>query len=162
MAIAEGDRLPQATLVRMGESGPEQVDTSALFSGRKVALFAVPGAYTSTCHTKHVPSIIEAMGALKAKGVDEIICLSVNDIFVMKAWGDATGATEAGITMIADADASFTKAIGLDFSVPHIGLLDRSQRYSMLVDDGVVKKLNVEEAAGVIEKSSGPALATQI
>ncbi|RMF36873.1 MAG: peroxiredoxin [Alphaproteobacteria bacterium] len=162
MAISVGDRVPQASFVRMGSSGPEQVDSEALFAGRKVALFAVPGAFTGTCTNTHVPGIIAAAADLRAKGVDEIVCLSVNDPFVMQAWGEATGANAAGITMLGDPESQFTRALGLNFSAPPIGLIDRSQRYSMLVEDGVVTRLNIEENAGEVVRSGGAELAAQI
>jgi cytochrome c peroxidase len=158
MTISTGDALPEATLIRMGAEGPEAVALSALTKGKTVALFAVPGAFTPTCSAAHVPSFIDAKAGLAEKGVDTILCVSVNDPFVMKAWGESTGATEAGLHMLADADGSFTKAIGLDFDAPPAGLIGRSQRYSMLVEDGIVKSLNVEESPGVVEVSGGDAL----
>ena len=162
MPITVGDKLPEASFVELGESGPAAVSVADLTAGRKVALFAVPGAYTPTCHQKHVPSFVNAAEELAGKGVDEIICVSVNDPFVMNAWGEATGAKEAGIRMMADADAGFTKAVGLDFSAPPAGLIDRSQRYSMFIEDGVVKVLNVEGAPGEATCSLGEALVDQI
>ena len=158
MAITVGESLPEATLTRMGANGPEQVQMSALTKGRKVVIFAVPGAYTPTCHSAHVPSFIRTKDQFMDKGVEEIICVSVNDPFVMKNWGDATGANDAGITMLGDADAGFTKAIGMDFSAPPAGLMNRSKRYAMLVEDGVVKVLNAEESPGVCETSAGEGL----
>jgi len=158
MTLTVGEKLPGATLLKLGETGPEAVDLGAVLKGRKVVIFAVPGAYTGVCTTAHVPSFIRTKPKFDAKGVDEIICLSVNDPFVMKAWGEATGATAAGITMLADAEASFTKAIGMAFSAPPAGLIDRSARYAMLVEDGVVKVLNREESPGVCELSAGEGL----
>ncbi|MFT5342791.1 MAG: peroxiredoxin [Paracoccaceae bacterium] len=158
MTISIGDTLPSATLTRMGDKGPEPVTLSDKTAGRKVVIFAVPGAYTPTCSSAHVPSFIRTKDQFDAKGVDEIICLSVNDPFVMKAWGDATGATAAGITMLADADSSFTTAIGMNFDAPPAGLLARSARYAMLVEDGKVTLLNAEEAPGVCELSAGEGL----
>ena len=158
MSISEGDRLPDATLLRMGDDGPEQVPLGDRLKGRKVALFAVPGAFTPTCHSAHVPSFIRVKDQLAEKGVDEIICISVNDPFVMKTWGEATGAREAGITMLSDADAGFTKAVGMNFSAAPVGFVDRSQRYAMLVEDGVVTIFHPEEGRGVCETSSGEAL----
>ncbi|GIX12732.1 MAG: peroxiredoxin [Paracoccaceae bacterium] len=162
MTIKVGDRLPAAVFRRIGANGPEEVRSEALFGGRRVALFAVPGAFTPTCHNTHVPSFVQAARALSEKGVDEIVCISVNDPFVMKAWGEATGATEAGITMLADPEGAFTKAIGMDFSAPPAGLVGRSRRYSMLVEDGVVKILNVEETPGQAVCSLGTVLVDQI
>ncbi len=158
MSISTGDRLPDSTLMSMGPEGPQERPLHALTKGRKIVIFAVPGAYTPTCHSAHVPSFVRNMDALKSKGVDEVICVSVNDPFVMQAWGEATGATDAGITMLADASGGFTKALGLDFSLAPAGLYGRSLRYAMLVDDGVVSILNLEEDAGVCETSAGEAL----
>jgi peroxiredoxin len=162
MTIAVGAKLPEATLLQMGEKGPEAVALADKLKGRKVAIFGLPGAYTGTCSTAHVPSFMRVRGKLAEKGVDEVICVSVNDAFVMKAWGEATGATAAGITMLGDADASFTKALGLEFSVPAIGLIDRSKRYSLLAVDGVVTVLNLEENAGACEISGGETLLGQV
>lgn len=158
MSISTGDKLPDAVLMQMGAEGPEEVSLRSKTNGRKVVIFAVPGAYTPTCHSAHVPSFIRTHGDLAAKGVDEVICVSVNDPFVMKSWGEATGASEAGITMLGDADASFTKAIGMDFDAPPAGLLSRSKRYAMLVEDGTVSLLHAEENPGVCETSGGEAL----
>ncbi|MEO1778580.1 MAG: peroxiredoxin [Pseudomonadota bacterium] len=158
MAISQGDTLPDATLVAMGADGPEPVAMSDKTKGRKVVIFAVPGAFTPTCHSAHVPSFVRTKDQFDAKGVDEIICVSANDPFVMKAWGEATGATAAGITMLGDADSSFTKAIGMDFDAPPAGLMGRSKRYAMLVDDGKVTLFQAEENPGVCEVSGGEAL----
>ena len=127
-------------------------------TGRKVVIFAVPGAYTPTCHSAHVPSFVRTKDQFDAKGVDEIICVACNDPFVMKAWGDATGAAAAGITMLSDAQSEFTKAIGMDFDAPPAGLMGRSKRYAMLVDDGKVTLFQPEEAPGVCDISGGEAL----
>lgn len=154
MTIAVGDKLPEATLVKMGDDGPEQFTISALTKGRKVVIFAVPGAFTSACHQAHVPGFIRNADAIRARGVDEIICVSVNDPFVMKAWSEATGAEKAGINMLADAEGAYAKALDLQFEVPAIGLIGRSQRYAMLVEDGVVTVLNLETQRGV-DVSSG-------
>ncbi len=162
MAISEGDSLPNATLSRMGAEGPETVELSTLTAGRKVVIFALPGAYTGTCTTAHVPSFIRTIGDFKAKGVDEVICLSVNDPFVMGAWGESTGATEAGITMLGDPAAEFTKAVGMDFTAPPAGLFDRSKRYALMAEDGVVKVLHAEENPGVCETSGGEAMLAAI
>lgn len=162
MTISTGAKLPEATLVMMGEKGPEPVSLGDKLKGRKVALFAVPGAFTPTCHSAHVPSFIRTKDDFAAKGVDEIICISVNDPFVMKAWGEATGATEAGITMLSDASSEFTKAIGMDFDAPPAGLVARSKRYAMLVDDGVVTVFHPEESPGMCDVSGGEALLAAI
>ncbi|WP_300033455.1 peroxiredoxin [uncultured Roseobacter sp.] len=158
MTISQGDQLPDATLVEMGAEGPAPVSLADKTKGRKVVIFAVPGAYTPTCHSAHVPSFIRTRDQLEAKGVEEIICVSVNDPFVMKSWGEATGATAAGITMLGDPDSSFTKALGMEFSAPPAGLNDRSKRYAMLVEDGKVTLFQPEESPGVCEVSAGEGL----
>ncbi len=158
MTISVGDTLPDATLVQLGADGPEAVSMAEKVKGRKVVIFAVPGAYTPTCHSAHVPSFVRTKDQFDAKGVDEIICVSVNDPFVMKAWGADTGAADAGITMLGDAESAFTKAIGMDFDAPPAGLVARSKRYAMLVEDGVVKVLNEEASPGECEVSAGEAL----
>ncbi len=158
MTISTGDKLPETDLLKLGEGGPETVSLSALTKGRKVVIFAVPGAYTPTCSSAHVPSFIRTKDGFDAKGVDEIICVSVNDPFVVKAWGDATGAAEAGITMLGDPEGAFTKAIGMDFDAPPAGLIGRSRRYAMAVEDGRVTVLHVEENPGTCETSAGESL----
>lgn len=161
MTIALGSRLPEATLLKMGENGAEVETLSDRLKGRKVVIFGLPGAYTGTCSTAHVPSFMRTADKFAEKGVDEIICVSVNDPFVMKAWGEATGATAAGITMLGDADASFTKAIGQTFDVPHLGFFARSKRYSLLAEDGVVTRFNPETGPGC-EISAGEHLLSQL
>ena len=158
MAISVGDSLPEVSLVQMGAEGPEAVALADKTKGRKVALFAVPGAFTPTCHSAHVPSFIRTKSQFDEKGVDEIICISVNDPFVMKAWGVATGAAEAGITMLADPESAFTTRIGMNFDAPPAGLMARSKRYAMIVEDGKVTVLQAEENPGVCEVSGGEAL----
>ncbi|MGA9251315.1 MAG: peroxiredoxin [Roseobacter sp.] len=158
MTISQGDQLPDANLVELGADGPAQVSIADKTKGRKVVIFAVPGAFTPTCHSAHVPSFVRTKNQFDDKGVDEIICVSVNDPFVMKAWGEATGATDAGITMLGDANSSFTKALGMEFSAPPAGLTDRSKRYAMLVEDGKVTLLQAEESPGTCEVSAGEAL----
>lgn len=158
MTISVGDKLPGATLGRIGANGPEQVNITDLTAGRKVIIFAVPGAFTPTCHSAHVPSFIRTKDALTEKGVDEIVCVSVNDPFVMQAWGAATGADKAGISMLADGTGAFTKALGLEFDAPPVGLMGRSKRYAMLVEDGTVTVLNMEESPGTCELSGGEAM----
>jgi len=162
MAITVGDHLPTATLLKMGEKGPESVDITAHVKGRKVVIFAVPGAYTGVCTTAHVPSFIRNTGNLAEKGVQEIICVSVNDPFVMKAWGDSIGANVAGITMLADAEGALTHSLGMEFNAPAAGLINRSARYAMLVDDGVITVLHREESPGVCEVSGGEAMVAAI
>lgn len=158
MTIAVGSRLPEATLLRMGSNGPEPVALSALLAGRKVVIFGFPGAFTSTCTTAHVPSFIRTKAQFDAKGVDEIIGLAVNDPFVMARFGESTGATAAGISMIADASGEMTKAIGMDFDVPAIGFHGRSKRYAAYVVDGVVQHLSEPEKPGMCETTSGEAM----
>ena len=158
MTIKTGDTLPDATLLLMEDDGPKQVALADLLKDRKVVIFGLPGAYTGTCSTAHVPSFMITYDDFMAKGVDEIICVSVNDPFVMKAWGDKTRAIETGITMLADAESELTTAIGMNFSAPPVGFVNRSKRYSMLVDDGVVTILNAEANPGECEISAGETL----
>lgn len=162
MAISVGDTLPEATLLRIGDNGPESVEMGTVLKGRKVVIFGLPGAFTGTCTSAHMPSFIRTKGGFDEKGVDEIICVSVNDPFVMAAWGESTGGAAAGITLLADAAADFTKAIGLNFTAPPVGFFDRSQRYALYAEDGVVKVLNVEEGPGVCEVSAGETLLEEI
>jgi len=158
MTITTGERLPAAKLMVVGAKGPEPVELEAKLKGRKVVIFAVPGAFTPTCHSAHVPSFLRVKDKLAAKGVDEVICVAVNDPWVMQAWGEATGASAGGITMLSDASGAFTKAIGMDFDAPPVGFSGRSKRYAMLVEDGVVKVFNIEQASGTCELSGGEAM----
>lgn len=158
MTIQTGDTLPNATLLKMGEEGPEQIVLADKLEGRKVVIFGLPGAFTGTCSTAHVPSFMVTYDDFKAKGVEEIICVAVNDPFVMKAWGESTQAVDAGITMLADAESEFTTAIGMNFSAAPVGFVNRSKRYSMLVENGVVKILNAEASPGECEISAGETL----
>jgi len=162
MAITVGDHLPTATLLKMGENGPEGVDLGAHIKDRKVVIFGLPGAYTGVCTTAHVPSFIRTKGGFDEKGVDAVICVSVNDPFVMKAWGESTGAAAAGLHMMGDASAEFTRAIGMNWTAEPAGFYDRSRRYALYADDGVVKVLHVEEGPGVCEVSGGEALLAAI
>lgn len=157
MSISEGTRLPDATLVKLGANGPEAVSVAALTAGRKVVIFAVPGAFTPTCHSAHVPGFIAVKDQLAAKGVDEIVCVAVNDAHVMRAWGEATGASAAGITMLSDGMGEFTEKLGMAFDVAAVGLKGRSKRYAMMVEDGVVKVWHPETTRGC-EVSGGPAM----
>ena len=143
MTISVGDRLPKATLVKVTADGPDQVDTETYFAGRKVALFAVPGAFTPTCSAKHPPGFVTQKDAFADKGVDEVACTSVNDAFVLDAWSKQNDA--AGVTMLADGNGDFARALGLEMDGSKFGLGTRSQRYSMLVEDGVVTQLHVEQ-----------------
>ncbi len=153
MAIGIGDRLPQANFKIMTDDGPANVTSEEIFSGKKIVLFAVPGAYTPTCHGQHVPGFLENFDALKSKGIDEIVCVAVNDVFVLKHWGKDTGG-EGKIRFLSDGNNEFTKAIGLDFDASAAGLGIRSKRYAMIVDDGVVKFLSVEEVPSQVAVSS--------
>jgi len=142
MTIAVGDKLPDVKLTKATAEGMEPVQTAEYFKGKRVALFSVPGAFTPTCSAKHLPGFIEKAGELKAKGVDEIACTAVNDAFVMKAWAASAGAD--GITMLADGNGDFVKALGLVMDGSGFGMGQRGQRFSIVVNDGVVEKLNVE------------------
>lgn len=158
MTISTGASLPDATLLTIGADGPTEVPLVDKLKGRKVVLFGLPGAYTRTCSAAHVPSFIRTKDQFAAKGVDEIICVAVNDPFVMDAWGESTGAKAAGITMLGDASGDFTKAIGMDFTAPPVGFYGRSKRFAMIVDDGVVSVMSAEENPGECDISGGEAL----
>ena len=160
MAIKEGDRLPDATFMTYGPEGPRPITTDEVFKGKRVALIAVPGAFTPTCSAKHLPGYKEKAADQRAKGIDAIACVSVNDVFVMKAWGQDQGVGE-DIIMLADGNGAFTKDIGLDMDASKFGMGPRSQRYSMIVNDGVVEKLNVEEG-GEFRVSSADYLLEQL
>lgn len=162
MTISVGDKLPEAGLIKLGANGPEAVSITALTKGRKVVIFAVPGAFTPTCSVAHVPSFIRTKAGFDAKGVDDIICVAVNDPFVMKAWGEATGGAAAGISFLSDGTGAFTQALGLAFDAPPAGLVGRSKRYAMYVVDGTVEKLHLEAAAGQCEISGGESLLAEI
>lgn len=151
MAIKEGDRIPSANLKVMGEKGPADLSTDDLFKGKKVVLFAVPGAYTPTCSQAHLPGYVALADKIKAKGVDTIACMSVNDAFVMSSWGQQQNADE--ILMLADWNADFTKALGVEMDASAPGLGIRSRRFAMVVDDGVISKLALEEG-GALEQSA--------
>ncbi len=144
MSIKVGDRLPNVKLTQATAEGPKPVTVDDIFKGKKVALFALPGAFTPTCSAKHLPGYKQLAGEIKGKGVDTIACLSVNDAFVMRAWAEDQAVGD-DIVMLADGGGEFTAAIGLDFDASRFGMGIRSQRYSMIVDDGVVKELNLEE-----------------
>lgn len=157
MGIETGQCFPSATLVKMGDNGPETLELGAFLKGRTVVLFGLPGAFTGPCSTIHLPSFIKVADELRGMGVDEIACIAVNDPFTLKAWGDSTGATEAGITMLGDASGELTKTLGMDFTAPHIGLYGRSNRYAVLVKDGLVALANVDDP-GVCKVSVGDEL----
>ena len=160
MTIKVGDKLPSATLTAATADGPRPMTTDDIFKGKRVALFAVPGAFTPTCSAKHLPGFKQLAQDIKGKGVDAIACLSVNDAFVMRAWAEDQAVGE-DIVMLADGGADFTKAVGLDFDASRFGMGLRSQRYSMIVDDGVVKELNVEQG-GEFRISSAEYLMAQL
>ena len=159
MAINVGDRLPDVPLTVATPDGPEQTTSTDFFAGRRVALFAVPGAYTPTCSARHLPSYVEKASELKGKGVDDIACISVNDPFVMSAWNKSDGSED--ITMLADGNGAFAEADGLSMDASKFGMGKRSQRYSMVVNDGVVEQLNVE-APGEYRASSAETLLEQL
>ena len=152
MTIAIGDTLPAATLVRMTADGPEKVDTKDYFAGRRIALFSVPGAFTPTCSAKHLPGFIDRIDALKAKGIDEVIGTAVNDALVMGAWGKSAGA-DGKVTLLADGNGDFVRALGLEFDGSAYGMGVRGKRFSMVVNDGKIEKLFVE-APGEFRVSS--------
>ena len=159
MTIKIGDTIPSATLMKMTDAGPEPVTTDALFGGRTVALFSVPGAFTPTCSAKHLPGFVDKAADLKAKGIDEIVGTSVNDAFVLGAWNKAGGSDD--ITMLADGNADFVKALGLDADFSPFGMGHRGQRFSMVVNDGKVEQLNVE-APGDFKVSSAEHMLEQL
>lgn len=148
MTIKIGDKLPAADFATMTADGQQKLSTDVVFAGRKVVLFAVPGAFTPTCSLNHLPGFVKAAADIKAKGVDTIACTAVNDVFVMDAWGKASGAT-GKIMMLADGSGDFARAVGLAQDLKAAGLGERSKRYSMIVENGVVTALNVEEKSGV-------------
>jgi peroxiredoxin len=143
MTINVGDTMPKGQFTRMGANGPEPVSTDDLFKGKKVVLFSVPGAFTPTCSAKHLPGFINNFDQLKAKGVDTIACMAVNDVFVMKAWGDSSKAA-GKVEMLADGNGDYARALGLELDASKFGMGTRSKRFSVIVDNGVVKTLNVE------------------
>jgi peroxiredoxin len=156
MSISVGDKIPSVKLKTMTAEGMAEVDTGEFFKGKKVVLFAVPGAFTPTCSAKHLPGFVSSAGELKAKGVDEIACVSVNDAFVMDAWGKNQN-TDGKVTMLADGNGEFTAALGLEMDGSGFGLGTRSQRYALVAEDGVVTALNVEQP-GAFEVSSAEAV----
>lgn len=157
MSIQSGESLPAGKLLRIGENGPEAVELAALSEGR-IALFGLPGAYTGVCTNAHMPSFVRTADAFRAKGIDRIVCLTVNDPFVAAAWSKSTGAAEAGIEVLADADGSVTKALGLGFDNPAVGFLGRCKRFAALVSDGQVETIDVEDSPGSCGISAGEAL----
>lgn len=162
MTISVGDRLPDATLFELTDQGPTRVPSADVFTGKTVALFGLPGAFTPTCHKSHMPGFVATAPALRAKGVDEVVCVTVNDPFVAAEWGRATGATAAGIRVIGDSLAELTKAMELEFDGSARGLGVRCQRFSALIRDGEVAILNLEDAPGQATCSTGEVLLDQI
>ena len=160
MTIKAGDRLPSVTFTKMTENGPEAVESDSYFKGRRVALFSVPGAFTPTCSAKHLPGFIDKAAELKAKGIDEIACTAVNDAFVMGAWGKSASADNK-VTLLADGNGDFAKATGLTMDGSKFGLGQRGQRFSMVVNDGVVEQLNVE-APGEFKVSTAEHMLEQL
>ncbi len=160
MTIKVGDKVPDATLTHMTDSGPAQITTQELFGGKKVAIFAVPGAFTPTCSNDHLPGFVNNADAIKGKGVDTIACLSVNDAFVMGAWGKDRNVGDK-VLMLGDGNLDLTKKLGLELDGSGYGLGERSQRYSMIVDDGVVTNLNIE-GPGQFEVSKAEVIVDQL
>jgi len=161
MTIKVGDKVPEATLIHKNGGGPEEVDLAEKLKGRNVVLFGLPGAFTGTCTSAHLPSFIRTAEEFRAKGIDEIICVSVNDAFVMEEWGKATGAHEAGITLLCDPSGEYARALGMQFDAPPVGLLGRLSRHAMIVEDGVVTILETDEP-GTCDTTGGEALLQQI
>ena len=160
MTISVGDRIPSATLLKATPEGPQPVDTDSFFAGRKVALFSVPGAFTPTCSARHLPGFVDKADELRSKGVDEIACVAVNDAFVLQAWAQQSGA-EDKVTMLSDGNGEFSKALGLTMDASKFGMGTRGQRWSAIVEDGVVRELNVEEP-GAFSVSSAEFLLNQL
>ena len=160
MTIQVGDRIPSTTLIKATAEGPQPVESDEFFAGRKIALFSVPGAFTPTCSARHLPGYVDKADELKAKGVDEIACIAVNDAFVMNAWGAQAGA-EGKVTMLADGNGTFAEAIGLTMDGSKFGMGTRGQRWSAIVQDGTVSELNVEEP-GAFSVSSADHLIAQL
>ena len=159
MTIAVGETIPDVKLMKAAEAGNEAVQAADYFKGRRVALFSVPGAFTPTCSAKHLPGYVEQAGALKAKGIDEIACTAVNDAFVLGAWNVASGSQD--ITMLADGNGDFAKAVGLELDLTGGGLGHRGQRFSMVVNDGQIEQLNIE-APGEFKVSSAEHMLGQL
>jgi len=161
MTIAKGDSLPEATFRVMDDEGIKNLSTKDVFAGKKVVLFAVPGAFTPTCHLKHLPGFIDNAEAFKNKGIDAVACVAVNDPFVLGAWAEMSGG-KGKVLFLSDGNAEFTNKIGMDFDGSGIGLATRSKRYAMLVDDGVVKVLHTEDSPGVADVSTAESMLAEI
>ena len=158
MTVAVGDSIPSINLIHQTGDDVHQVNIAERIAGKRAVIFGLPGAYTALCSAAHLPSFIRTADAFRAKGIEEIICVSVNDVRVMHHWGESSGANAAGILMLADWDSELTKALGLNFSVPALGFKDRMTRCSMLTEDGVVKILQLEEDHGVCDFTAGDTL----
>lgn len=161
MTITVGDRLPEGKLLRVDEKGPETVDLASLATGR-IAVFGLPGAYTGTCTNAHMPSFIRTAAAFRDRGVSRIVCLTVNDPFVADAWAQSTGADRAGIEVLADADGSVTRALGLSFDLPAAGLHGRCKRFAALLRDGQFEVIHIEDSPGTCSTSAGEALLEKV
>ena len=161
MAISVGDKLPDTKFKIMGSDGPQEASTSDIFSGKKVVLFGVPGAFTPTCSMNHLPGFLKHLEEIKAKGVDDVAVVSVNDVFVMNEWAKSSGGKDK-IQFLCDGSAGFTKSIGLDLDLTEAGLGVRSKRYSMIVEDGTVTRLNIEEKPGVADLSGAATILDQL
>ena len=162
MAIGVGDRLPEATFLRVGDAGPEEVTTADLTAGRRIVLIGMPGAFTSTCTEEHMPSFVRTAEAFRGKGIDGIVCVVVNDPFVAKAWAGMSGAEGAGIEVVTDPSGAYVKAIGLDFDAPGAGFYGRAVRHAMVVRDGEVEVIQVEEGRGTCEMTAGETLLEKV
>ena len=162
MKISIGDKLPDATFQSMGENGPLAHNLKDLTAGKKIVIFGLPGAYTNTCSTAHMPSFVRNADKIRSNGVDAIYCLAVNDVHVMRSWAKDMGADVAKIGMLSDSDGSYTKEIGFDFTVPAVGFIGRSQRYSMIVEDGIITSLNEEIERTTCDISGGETILDQL
>ena len=158
MKISVGQKMPNSTLSYFGPDGVSQIELIDLLKGKKVVIFALPGAFTNTCSSKHLPGFIEKSARIKREGVDEIICISVNDPFVMSKWGETTGAIDVGIKMLADPASDFTKSIGTEFTVPPIGFFNRSKRCAFIVENQKIVYAYLDDASGVVTGSSAEAI----
>jgi len=162
MPIAIGQSIPAVSLFEVGEAGPAAISSDDVFAGKRIAMFGVPGAFTPTCQNRHMPSYTAAADSLRAKGIDEIVCVSVNDPFVMKAWGAATGAADAGIRCLGDSRSELAEAMDIVLDGSAVGLVKRLLRFSAIVDDGVVRSLNIEGAPGEMDLTSAEKLLEQL
>src|SRR5262245_16142646 len=160
MTIKVGEKLPSGTLTQMTKDGPQKITTEQLFGGKKVVLFSVPGAFTPTCDAKHLPGYVELAGKIKAKGIDTVACMAVNDVFVMNAWGKASGVGDK-VLMLADGNADYSKALGLELNATGFGMGVRGQRFALVADNGVVKSLYVE-GPGEFKVSSAEHVLSQL